>query len=92
MGERLPVETWHAVARRDRDCQASAYGFGSTAACNGRLVVHHRRRRSQGVDHDLSNLVLLCDLHHREVHDYPTRAYYAGLMLRTGVAPSRDEG
>ena len=83
MREPLPPETWEAVERRDRVCQASAYDFHSWRACRGPLVVHHRRMRSHGVDHSMENLVLLCDRHHREVHDFPTRSYDCGLLVRT---------
>lgn len=83
MREPLPPEVWAEVEYRDRVCQASAWQFGSIRPCSGRLRVHHRRLRKQGGTHDLENLVLLCDGHHREVHNYPERAYRAGLLLRT---------
>ena len=84
MREPMPPEVWDAVIRRDRVCQASAYGFGSVVPCEGWLVVHHRRLRSQGGKHDPAVLVALCNKHHREVHDNPQRAASVGLILRTG--------
>ena len=44
-------------------------------------VAHHRRRRSQGGGHDPENLLWLSDPCHAYVHDHPTSAFPAGLML-----------
>lgn len=35
---------------------------------NKRLHIHHIKYRSEGVDHSLNNLVLLCETHHDMVH------------------------
>lgn len=53
---------------RCRMCGCQARGHSIL----GRLQVHHIRYRSEGVDHRLENLILLCDDHHnggpRSVH------------------------
>lgn len=91
MRERLPPEVWAEVERRDGyRCQASAFGFGSVIPCAGPSVVHHRRLRSQGGDHDPARLVLLCDGHHAEVHANPRRAAACGLILRTSTDQTDD--
>ena len=80
----MPPEVWEAVVRRDGyTCQASAFGFGSTAPCGGALQVHHRLPRGRGGTHDPARLVTLCLVHHAEVESYRTRAYACGLILRT---------
>lgn len=82
----LPSEVRRQVLSRDFfQCQASAFGFGSTAACSGPLQVHHRLPRGRGGDHDPAWLVTLCLGHHAEVESYRTRAYDCGLLLRTGM-------
>ena len=83
----VDADVYDAVMRRDRWCQASAHGFGSATACQGRLVVHHVTPKGMGGskhrDPDsLDNLVVLCDDHHREVHANPTRSYDTGLLKR----------
>jgi len=76
-----------AITAAGYRCTASTYGFGSTRPCAGRLVVHHKKVRGMGgtadpTIHDLDNLAVLCDEHHREVHANPTRAYQCGLLIR----------
>jgi hypothetical protein len=83
--EPMPPETWAFVVHRDRVCQASAFGFGSTAPCAGALQVHHRLPRGRGGTHDPELLVTLCLVHHAEAESYRTRAYDCGLLLRTGT-------
>lgn len=92
MAKRYPLDpdTYEAVMRRDKWCQAGTYQFGSRSPCVGRLVVHHRRMKGMGGSADPSvnepdNLVVLCDTHHREVHRYGTRSYECGLLLRHGT-------
>ena len=53
-------------------------------ACRGKLHRHHKLRRSQGGTHELANLLLVCELHHRYIHDHPDMAYPAGWMIRSG--------
>lgn len=84
----MPDGRWEqALAAAGYRCLAACYRFGSTRSCAGRLVVHHKALRGMGgtrdpAIHDLDNLAVLCDVHHREVHDRPQRAYECGLMLR----------
>ena len=89
MSKRYPLdgETYDRVMRRDKWCQAGTYEFGSKHPCIGHLVVHHRRTKGLGGSADptvnaTENLVVLCDRHHREVHDNPRRAYDCGLLVR----------
>lgn len=46
--------------------------------------MHHRLRRSQGGDHTLGNLTLLCGIHHAWVHANPALAEDLGLLVRSG--------
>lgn len=49
---------------------------------------HHRRRRSQGGEHSLENLLLLCPTAHDfYVHAHPDWARRHGLLLGTGDDP-----
>lgn len=80
----LPPEVREAVLRRDfYQCQASAFGFGSTESCFGHLQVHHRLPRGRGGTHDPDLLITLCLGHHAEAESYRTRAYDCGLLLRS---------
>lgn len=94
MGKRVPMPDgrWDEVMRRDRVCQASAYGFGSVKACSHALVVHHMVLRGSGGSgveaHDADRLVVLCETHHLEVHAFPARSYDCGLMVRRNVPVS----
>lgn len=45
------------------------------------LAFHHLEHRAHGGDHSASNLILLCDGHHKALHD--------GLLIITGTAPDR---
>ncbi len=49
---------------RCRFCGTQAKGHSAL----GRLHKHHVRYRSEGVDHSLENLILLCEIHHAMVH------------------------
>ena len=86
---RMPPGRWDECVTRDRyECQAHRHGFQPDTPCHGRLVVHHRRLRSQGGTHDLENLVTLCDLHHRNAHDRDRAdAEHAGIILRANATP-----
>ncbi len=89
--DRLPPETWDAVMRRDRWCQATAYGWDTGTPCQGRLTVHHRLPRGMGGRRDahrLDVLVVLCDGHHREVESLRSKAYGCGLLIRGGGLPA----
>ena len=42
--------------------------------------VHHIRRRSQGGGNELSNLIDLCNGHHKFIHAHPSEAFEMGLL------------
>ena len=52
--------------------------------CAGQLHRHHRLRRSHGGTNELSNLLLVCDRHHRYIHAEPAIAYAQGWLVRSG--------
>lgn len=74
----VPPATWRAVWRRDHGqcvvpgCRAAKY-----------LDVHHLVARAEGGDHDMANLILLCSVHHRLLHD--------GKLTISGRAPDQLE-
>jgi hypothetical protein len=87
----MPPGRWdEAMASAHYQCQMSQYPkFRTGRPCSGRLVVHHRRIRGMGGSsdpsiHDLANLAVLCDTHHRELHDRPGDAYDSALLIRRG--------
>jgi hypothetical protein len=67
MGRRtrtVPPHIWRLLKERDRHCQAP--GCNRTRG----LHAHHRRHWIDGGTTDLDNLVLLCTVHHRMVHEH----------------------
>jgi hypothetical protein len=67
MGRRtrkVPPHIWRLLKQRDRHCQAP----GCTRTRG--LHAHHRRHWVDGGATDLDNLVLLCTVHHRMVHEH----------------------
>lgn len=56
-------------------------------------AAHHRLRRAQGGTNDLSNLVALhheChNLNTPSVHSHPADAYRRGLLVHSGLDPTR---
>ena len=60
----VPPATWRAVWRRD-------HGQCVVPGCRAakHLDVHHLTARADGGGHDMTNLVLLCSVHHRLLHD-----------------------
>lgn len=46
--------------------------------------IHHRRRRSQGGDDNLVNLLDLCLQCHGWIHANPAKSYELGYLLRSG--------
>lgn len=68
------------VFARDRyACQGPRFGL-DPRGCVSAIQAHHIVRRSQG-GHDIApNLITLCVLHHRHVHDHPAWAMDVGLL------------
>jgi hypothetical protein len=51
--------------------------------CTGKATqIHHRLMRSQGGRHAVTNLLDLCAVGHRYVHDNPALSYERGWLLR----------
>lgn len=72
---------------RDLGCQVYAYRFPTETRCDNKLIVHHRKPKGMGGSadpaiNDMTNLVVLCDRHHTEVHRYPIISYECGLLIR----------
>lgn len=59
--------------------RCAAHGF-LLHHCSGPAVVHHVLRRSQGGTNDPSNLIVVCNLHHKLIHDNPVAAVDAGFL------------
>jgi 5-methylcytosine-specific restriction endonuclease McrA len=49
----------------------------------GEPVVHHKKQRSLGGDHEPDNLVVLCVTHHAAVHDNIALAHERGLLTHS---------
>jgi hypothetical protein len=60
----VPPHLWRLLKERDRHCQAP--GCDRTRG----LHAHHRRHWVDGGTTDLDNLILLCTVHHRMVHEH----------------------
>jgi len=72
-----------ALTRRARDrCELSGHAL-TLPACSGPMHRHHRLRRSQGGTHELSNLLYVCDAHHRWIHDHPRASEGQGWLVRS---------
>lgn len=52
-------------------------------------VAHHRRRRSQGGDDSVSNLVALIPLHHDRIHSRVAKSQEGGFLLVAGQSAAR---
>jgi hypothetical protein len=59
----IPVRNRTAIVVRDRCCRMPGCGR-SPRWCQ----IHHIRERENGGTHELSNLVLVCTFHHRQIH------------------------
>jgi hypothetical protein len=74
----VPKKTREFVMRRDGGCVLRDNVFGE---CWGGLECHHKRRQSQGGDHDPGNLATLCHYHHiYQVHGNTAWAKEWGLL------------
>jgi hypothetical protein len=60
----VPPHIWKLLKARDRHCQAP--GCNRTRG----LHAHHRKHWIDGGTTDLDNLVLLCSVHHRMLHEH----------------------
>ena len=79
------AEVVDAVLEREHySCALCGMGVGPEGRGVG-WSIHHRLRRSQGVDHSIQNLLLLCGsgttLCHGRVHAEPAAARAGGWML-----------
>lgn len=82
-----PVSAWehqrpHLTRRSDACCECC--GAPITAG----FEIHHRRLRSRGGDHTLTNLLALCSRCHQWVHHQPREATRLGLMVASWNDPA----
>jgi hypothetical protein len=85
---RVSDEVYEAVWHRDGGiCQAHAMGFALDVQCSGRLHVHHRVLRSQGGQHVLDNLLLICERMHELAHAHPSWAKACGVIVPVWADP-----
>ncbi len=78
----VPERTTMTVTPRKREQVLARDGYCCTVpGCrrNVRLDLHHIAYQSRGGGHDLSNMISICDLHHKAVH-------FGKLVIR-GTAP-----
>jgi Domain of unknown function (DUF222)/HNH endonuclease len=59
----IPTRNRAAIVVRDRGCR-----FGGCNRSPRWCHIHHIRERDNGGTHELSNLVLVCTYHHRQIH------------------------
>lgn len=52
------------------------------------MEAHHRKLRSQGGGHGLTNLAALCPKHHRQCHDEPAWARMLGFIVPRAADPA----
>jgi 5-methylcytosine-specific restriction endonuclease McrA len=69
--KRTPPQIHAAVLARDGNCKAR---FVAEGPCGGALHVHHLLPRGRGGSHDMDNLRVVCNVHHRYLHDHPNWA------------------
>lgn len=57
------------------------------------FAVHHRKRRSQGGGHDLTNLMIVCHFHHNggthSIHADPAVSYHRGWLVHGAEDPAQ---
>lgn len=82
----------HELDRNLREALWQRCG-GQCEACSGELdrgaQAHHRKRRSQGGDDSVTNLVLLHPLCHRRIHSHPAWAFDTGFLVHATDQPGR---
>lgn len=79
MSKRIPRYVADLVATRaDGACEIMHPEAGCTG---GAEHLHHRKLRSQGGGHTVSNLVHICAACHRWVHGHPAAAYRCGWLV-----------
>jgi Domain of unknown function (DUF222)/HNH endonuclease len=59
----IPIRNRKAIIARDRCCR-----YGNCSRPARWCQIHHIRERDNGGTHELSNLVLICTYHHRQIH------------------------
>ncbi len=72
----IPARNRKAVTIRDRGCRMG--GCGQPARF---CEIHHIKERENGGTHELSNLVMLCRYHHRELHRRGVKLHWQGVTL-----------
>lgn len=83
----IPLAARRAVRERDQQrCVAGGCWIGGTGG-----HVHHRKLRSQGGDNSVSNLILLCHVHHQAIHAKVELAYQLGYLVRSWDNPALVE-
>lgn len=81
---KMPEGRWEEVMELDD---------GQCRICSSRyhLHVHHIRYRSEGIDHGVWNLIVLCDDHHDIVHKSKKKWQKTLLALLQWVRPEDDQ-
>ncbi|MHC9647376.1 HNH endonuclease [Corynebacterium diphtheriae] len=82
---RMPEHVAEAVISRSRGaCEAM-----NSQSCTGLgQPLHHRRMRSQGGSHEVTNLIYVCSGCHQWIHGHPKESYKAGWLVRSVHDPS----
>jgi len=80
-GDEIPAATRRAVKRRSE-------GSCEVCGCGGADHMHHRKLRSQGVDHSPANLLHVHFGCHKEIHGNPERSYALGHLVHGWADPA----
>lgn len=75
----VPKDIYQDVLARDMGCRGAGL---IRIPCAGRIDPHHVKRRSQGGEDTLDNLISLCRAHHDWVHTHVVAAIELGLLKR----------
>ena len=73
----VPKQVYADVLARDMGCRAAGV---IRIPCAGRIDPHHVKRRSQGGQDTVENLISLCRAHHDWVHAHPDESYQLGFL------------